>query len=278
MKFHFKTESMLFQVGLSLAIVLAGVLAVKLVNRFFQNRQKADVKNRPSCRAWSVACRNLVAAIVFMLLLGIWVSELRNVAISLAAFAAALLLVGKELVMCFLGAFLRMISRPFQLGDLVEIGPYSGEVIDVDMLSTTLVEVAPLRQYTGYTVKVPNSMLLTAAVKNHSQTGKYTLDTVRIPLPEGVDPDEVESRLLEIARKACEPFLEEAGRSLQRHGDMRFVDLSQVEPKVLFEPAEAGQLRVIVRYPAPLNSRVPVAQHIIRQFHKPRAPSPEAHS
>lgn len=270
MKFQFENESVLFQLGLSVVIVLAGMVAVKIVNRFFQVRQQADQTNRHSYRAWTVACRNLVAAIVFMLLLGIWVSELKSVALSLAAFAAALLLVGKELVMCFLGAFMRMISRPFQLGDLVEIGPYAGEVIDMDVLTTTLVEVAPTRQYTGFNVQVPNSMLLTTAVRNHSQTGRYTLDMVRIPLLGEADPDEVEKRLLEIARQACEPFLEEAGRSLRHHGDMRFVDFSQFEPKVLFEPAEAGRLDVIVRYPAPLASRLPVAQHIIRQFHKPR--------
>ncbi len=264
-------ESLSFHIVLSVLIVLTGMLTVKLINRFFQSRLQAD--NRGAYRAWTVACRNLVAAVVFLLLLGIWVSELKSVAISLAAFAAALLLVGKELVMCFLGAFMRMVSRPFQLGDLVEIGPFSGEVIDMDVLSTTLVEIAPARQYTGFTVQVPNSLLLTTAVRNHSQAGTYTLDMVRIPLAAGVDPDQVEACLLPIARQACESFMQEAGQTLRRYGDMRFVDLSQFEPRVLFEPAEAGRLDAIVRYPAPLPGRLAVAQQIIRGYYRQQAAS-----
>ncbi|WP_083384378.1 MULTISPECIES: mechanosensitive ion channel family protein [Cupriavidus] len=261
-----KTENLWFDVLLSALIVLGGVIVVKLVNRFFRGRQQADT--RDNYRAWTVASRNLVAAVVFLLLLGIWVSELKSVAISLAAFAAAILLVGKELVMCFLGAFMRMMSRPFQLGDLVEIGPHCGEVIDQDVLTTTLVEVGSARQYTGFTVQIPNSLLLTTAVRNHSRTGKYTLDQVRFPLAEGADPEAVEARLVAIGRLACADFLEEAGRSLRHHGDMHFVDLSQFEPRVLFEPAGPGRMDALLRFPAPVIGRVRVAQHIIRAFHR----------
>lgn len=274
MKFSLNQETLLFHVVLSAAFVLAGIVAIKIINRFFQGRQRADKENRGSYRAWTVANRNLVAAVVFLLLLGVWVDEFKSVALSLTAFAAALLLVGKELVMCFMGAFMRMISRPFQLGDLIEIGSHCGEVIDMDVLTTTLAEVAPARQYNGATVQVPNSMMLTTAVRNHSRSGKYMMDIVRIPLVEGADPAEVESRLLAIVRQVCEPFLEEAGRSLRHHGDMRFVDLWQFEPRVLFEPAAAGRLDVIVCFPAPVSLRLPVAQYIIRQFHQPRTQDP----
>ncbi|MCA7083810.1 mechanosensitive ion channel family protein [Cupriavidus sp. DB3] len=263
-------DSILLHIVLSVLIVLVGVLLVKLSNRFFVSRQLADRDNLRSYRTWTVASRNLIGAVVFLLLLGIWVSELKSVAISLAAFAAALMISGKELVMCFLGAFMRMLTRPFQLGDLVEIGQYAGEVIDMDALTTTLVEVAPTRQFTGFTVQVPNSLLLTVAVRNHSQAGKYTLDTVRIPLAAQCDPDRIEAELLDIAQQACEPFLEAAGQSLRRYGDTRFLELSQFAPRVMFEPVGTDRLDAIVRFPAPVGGRLPVAQQIIRRFYRQR--------
>ncbi|WP_254600020.1 mechanosensitive ion channel family protein [Cupriavidus gilardii] len=263
-------DSILLHIVLSVLIVLLGVLLVKLSNRFFVSRQLADRDNLRSYRTWTVASRNLIGAVVFLLLLGIWVSELKSVAISLAAFAAALMISGKELVMCFLGAFMRMVARPFQLGDLVEIGQYAGEVIDMDALTTTLVEVAPTRQFTGYTVQVPNSLLLTVAVRNHSQAGKYTLDTVRIPLAAQCDPDRIEAQLLDVAQQACAPFLEAAGQSLRRYGDTRFLDLSQFAPRVMFEPVGTDRLDAIVRFPAPVGGRLAVAQQIIRHFYRQR--------
>jgi small-conductance mechanosensitive channel len=135
-------------------------------------------------------------------------------------------------------------------------------------MSTTLVEVASARQYTGFTVQVPNSMLLTTAVRNHSQAGAYTLDTVRIPLEVGVNPDEVEEQLVKVARQACEGFMDEAGRTLRRYGDMRFVDLSQFEPRVMFEPVDVNRFDAIVRFPVPVSARLPVAQQIVRGYYR----------
>ncbi|WP_454727446.1 MULTISPECIES: mechanosensitive ion channel family protein [Cupriavidus] len=264
-------DSYLLHLGLSAAIVLAGMVAVKFVNRFFQSRQLADKENRGSYRTWTVASRNAIAAVVFLLLLGIWVSELKSVAISLTAFAVALVIGGKELVMCFLGAFLRMMARPFQLGDLVEIGPHSGEVVDMDVLTTTLAEIAGTRHFTGSTVQVPNSMLLTVAVRNHSQAGRYTQDTLRIPLPEKSDPDRVEAELLAITEQVCAPFLAEARHSLQEYGGSRFMDLSQFEPRVLFEPVAADKLDALVRFPVPVASRMTVGQQILRRYLRQRS-------
>ncbi|MDF3838734.1 mechanosensitive ion channel family protein [Cupriavidus basilensis] len=263
-------DSYLLHIGLSAGIVLAGMLAVKFINRFFQARQQGDKDNRGSYRTWTVASRNVVGAVVFLLLLGIWVSELKSVAISLTAFAVALVIGGKELVMCFLGAFLRMMARPFQLGDIVEIGPYSGEVADMDALTTTLVEIAGARQFTGSTVQIPNSMLLTSAVRNHSQSGKYTLETLRIPLPEKSDPDRVEATLIGITEQVCAPFLDEARHSLQEYGGTRFLDLSQFEPRVMFEAMAADRLDVLVRFPVPVASRLSVGQQILRRYHLQR--------
>lgn len=271
MKLNLDDHNIFVHIALSALIVLAGVVLVKLSTRFFVSRQLADKDNLRSYRTWTVASRNTIGALVFVLLLGMWLSELKSVAISLAAFAAGLLISGKELVMCFLGAFMRMLTRPFQLGDLVEIGQYAGEVVDMDALTTTLIEVAPTRQFTGFTVQVPNSLLLTTAVRNHSQAGRYTLDTVRIPLPVQCDPDRVEAQLLDIAQQACEPFLEAAGQSLRRYGDTRFLDLSQFAPRVMFEPTGTDRLDAIVRFPAPVGGRLPVAQQIIRHFYRLRA-------
>jgi uncharacterized membrane-anchored protein len=84
MTMHFNAnDSIVINVVTSLFVVLVGTMVVKLINRFFSARLQAD--NRGSYRAWTVASRNFVAAVTFLLLLGIWVSELKSVAISLAA-------------------------------------------------------------------------------------------------------------------------------------------------------------------------------------------------
>jgi hypothetical protein len=62
--------------------------------------------------------------------------------------------------------------------------------------------------------------------------------------------------------------MDEAGRTLQRYGDMRFVDLSQFEPRVMFEPVDVNRFDAIVRFPVPVSARLPVAQQIVRGYYR----------
>jgi hypothetical protein len=57
---------------------------------------------------------------------------------------------------------------------------------------------------------------------------------------------------------------------------MRFVDLSQFEPRVLFEPVDVGRYDAIVRFPVPVSARLPVAQQIVRGYYRQCAAASKA--
>src|SRR5690606_40468226 len=60
-------------------------------------------------------------------------------------------------------------TRAFVIGDWVEIGGHSGQVIDEMLLVTQLQEIEPREyRYTGRVINVPNALLLTQPVINHS--------------------------------------------------------------------------------------------------------------
>ena len=71
----------------------------------------------------------LKTGLLLLLLFGaiaIWAQELRTLALSFVAIAAAIVVATKELLMCLSGTLLRSSSRNVSLGDRVEIAGVRG--------------------------------------------------------------------------------------------------------------------------------------------------------
>jgi hypothetical protein len=108
----------------------------------------------------------------FLLLFGslfIWGPKFQGLAVSLLAFAVAIVLAFKELILCVLGAMLKTSARSFTIGDRIEINDLRGDVFDHTLLTTTLLEVGPgkaTHQHTGRKIVIPNSLFLNTPVMN----------------------------------------------------------------------------------------------------------------
>src|SRR5690606_32112227 len=70
-------------------------------------------------------------------------AELRTVAISIVAIAVAFVVATKELILCITGSILKMASRSFVIGDRIQVKDFRGDVIDQNLLATTILEVGP---------------------------------------------------------------------------------------------------------------------------------------
>lgn len=115
---------------------------------------------------------NNIATLIAVLGLGIiWLSELRFVALSVAAFAVALVIATREYIQCILGSLYLTLMRLFHVGDWIQLGTHCGEVTRSDWLTTQLREVdiaSKSYQYTGATLTLPNSFLVTQVLVNHN--------------------------------------------------------------------------------------------------------------
>lgn len=229
-------------------------------------RTGAPVETR---RRWLVQLRNGALLLFFCGVIVIWADELRTVALSLVAFTAAVVLATKELIMCLSGAILRGASRGFTLGDRIEVGAMRGDVIDMGILTTTLLDVGPgaaIHQHTGRAIVLPNSIWLSAPVVNVSFTDEYVLHVVTVPVQVGADLEAIEAALLVAARGECAPFFDDAKRYLERLGDRRGIDTPSVEPRVWIRLASPTQIELLLRFPAPARLLGRVEQGILRRY------------
>ena len=144
----------------TMAFLLAALLVRSLLLFSFsrvKSWQRQDIRRR------SVAAENLSSLVICIGVVLIWVSEIRNFALSVAAFAVAIVLALRDVITCFVGGLFQASRGSFSLGDWIKIGDQMGEVINREWLSTTLHEIDPHRPgygYTGTTLFIPNSVFL----------------------------------------------------------------------------------------------------------------------
>lgn len=249
----------------STIIIFLAIILKSGLSKYFQRRFKA---NPATAKKLIVQSNNLIMSIVAIVILAVWASTLSGFAISIAAVAGAILLINKEVIMCVIGYLLIYSTKPFKVGDFIEISGLKGRVSDINFIHTILAEGGVLNQLTGKSVSIPNSKLITEPVRNITTTGRYVVDLIDIMIPITSDLEIAENSALEAAEKVCEPWMQDADDHLKRFEREELIDLPSAAPRVLFGSFNEKAILMQIRYTCDPNQRVKVQQAIYREFFK----------
>lgn len=214
---------------------------------------------------WHQRIRNGSIVLLILGLVAIWGSELQSFALSAAAFAAAIVVATKELIMCIGGGVLRATSEGFKVGDRIEIGSLRGEVINLGFFTTTILEIGPASQRTGRAIVMPNSMLLSQPVTNETFTEDYVLHMFTLPWA-AADWTRAERALLASARSVCQHHVEPAALKLNQVSRRFGLGDANVEPRVIVHITGTDEVTCSVRVPTPSREKGRHEQEIVRRF------------
>jgi small-conductance mechanosensitive channel len=256
------------ELGRIIATLLVASVAAG-VWRFMQKRARIgsevtlDMSRR---RGNLVLAKNLLIVVSLVLVASIWATKIAGAALSLAAVAGAILLVSKEFLANALGTAMLAISRPYRVGDFIQMGPTSGRVLETDLMVTTIAETLEGHQLTGRTAVLPNSLLLTQPVRNLTATGAYMVNLLNVVVDPSEDLLSLEQALLKAAGEVCAPWLKEADMHLEHMESIELIDLPSSQPRVLMQFYSAHEYTLALRYTCRPNDRVKVEQDILRRY------------
>ncbi|RDB31329.1 putative integral membrane protein [Candidatus Similichlamydia laticola] len=214
--------------------------------------------------------RSTILALVVIGLIFIWAEELRSFTVSVFAIAVAVVMAFLELIRCVHGYLLLMRSNAYCLGDRIEIGQFKGDVLSVNLLYTTLLEVGiggkTSNQGTGKRIVFPNSLLLTSIVVNSSFLEDFSFVSIDIPMLVDEHWQRAKAILLEIAQEESQPFLEKARRRAKEMAQKHGLEPVSVEPRVFIRMTHPRQLLLTLRVASPWNLRDRIEQSIMNRF------------
>jgi len=148
-------------------LLVAYVISFMLVT--FINRSVKDIKAKHIVR------KNIVYVIsltIFIIIFFIWVQDLKSITLILGFASAGLALALQEVILSIAGWGLILVRRPFEVGDRMEIAGIKGDVIDIRLFQTSLLEIGnwiDADQSTGRIVNFPNSFVFKSENYNYSR-------------------------------------------------------------------------------------------------------------
>ncbi|MCJ2376361.1 mechanosensitive ion channel family protein [Vibrio sp. ZSDZ34] len=220
-------------------------------------------------RKWMFFTKNSAFGILVVCLFLIWKSEISQFALSVTAIAVAIVVASKEIILCFTGSIQRASSRSFRIGDWIEVGKTSGEVIEHNLMATVIQEIDLYHgqyHFTGKTITLPNSMFFTYAVKNLNFMKRYVYHNFSIVVPTFENLYPLLSGLEDRIEVHSEDFIDVARRYngvIEKHAG---VDLPGSEPHIHISSGATGEQIVHVMIFCPTELAVHLEQEIRSDF------------
>ncbi len=186
------------------------------------------------------------AVIVFVIVFG----RPAQISTMIGLFGAGLAVVMKDFIVAFCGSFVLMGRNGMRKRDWVEIDGVTGEVIEVGMLRTVLLEAGNWTDDghpTGRKVAIVNSFAIEGHYFNFTTSGQWLWDElhVTVPSPDKVHDvmDDIRSKAGELTKADAETAKAEWEDATRDYGPCDFPAVSSV----YLRPDSSG-LQIVVRY------------------------------
>jgi small-conductance mechanosensitive channel len=229
-------------------------------------RERAE-KKQLDVRNTSHNIKHFINFVMMLLLLSTWAAEIQNFALSIAAFAVAIVIATREFIQCVIGFFYLVTTRPFKIGDWIQVGDYFGEVVETDWIKTTLHEInINTYQFSRKTVYIPNNKLITSAIKNLNFSKRYVTHHFMIVRKESLNPYSIYETLSNKAKHYCEDFIDVAGRYnsvIERKLDAQ---VSGPEPEIYFGTTEIGEFKASFTLFCPIEKALDIEHKLTKDF------------
>jgi len=242
-------------------IGMAIVLGIALIGVFFNTwleklleKTKLDRRQVQTLRATARVSVQVIAVLLILLVIFGPPSQLGTF---LGLAGAGLTVALKDFIVSFLGWFVLMGRNGIRLGDWVEINGVTGEVVEIGLFHTVLLETgnwADSGHPTGRRVTFTNNYAIEGHYFNFSTSGQWLWDELQVVLPTGEDPYPVIEAIQKRVMEATHENAKEAARELKNAAGSRDIGMFSAEPSINLRPVLGG-IEISVRYITQANQR-----------------------
>ncbi|MGC9514188.1 mechanosensitive ion channel family protein [Methanocrinis sp.] len=213
------------------AIAIIHLLFKHLFEDVLIKRIKASKTRYSFKKTVSIVYLVVLVAVV----INIWVESTQNLLVSYGIIAAGLAVALQDLFKNFVGGIIIFVTGIYKVGDRVEINSRKGDVIDIDILYTTLMEMGEWMsgdQATGRLTIIPNGYILAGSVNNYTKDHSFLWDEIGVPITYDSDWREAVTKILSVVRRETGAVAYDAEKSLSGLEEKYYLPRKVVEPAV----------------------------------------------
>jgi small-conductance mechanosensitive channel/predicted nucleic acid-binding protein len=246
-------HGLLISIALILAIGVAALLTTYFLERMFA-RVEPDQQKLLTLRSVAHIVTRAAGAILILLIIFGMPSQMATV---LALAGAGLTVAMKDFIVGFFGWFVLMGKNGIRHGDWVEINGVSGEVVEIGLFHTVVLETGNWNDAghpTGRRVTFVNSYAIEGHYFNFSTSGQWLWDELLLALPVDQDPYPIAEEIQKIVTKETEANAHLAEQEWGQMGSARGVRPFSAGPAISVRPSGLG-FEIAVRYVTRANER-----------------------
>ena len=265
-------------IGAIIIVVLIGIL----IARWIEHALGAHTLDRRRTQTLYMVSRVSLQVLCALLILLVIFGPPNNLGTFLGLAGAGLTVALKDFIVGFLGWFVLMGKNGIRISDLVEINGVTGEVVDIGMFYTELLETGGWSggHPTGRRATFNNNFAIEGHYFNFSTSGRWLWDEVQIVVPTGQDPYPLADAMQKVIDEATADSAREAEAqwSASRRSP-RFSPLS-ASPSIHLRPTPGG-VEIVARYVTHVGEREDLRAklyHLAVEMLGTRAPALSAES
>ena len=189
---------------------------------------------------------------------------------------AGMTVVLRDFIVAFFGWFVLIGKHGVRVGDWVEIKGVGGEVIEIGLFKTVLLEMgnwSTTGHPTGRRVSFMNGYAIEGVYFNFSTAGQWLWDELQVSVPAGGDPYGTAQEIREVVEKETEADAQVAEQEWERITRQYGTRAFSAKPSVDLRPAGGGvevQVRYITRGPQRYEVKSRLFKEIVDLIHAPR--------
>lgn len=234
--------NIIYTILVFLVIYLLASIARRLINRHVHN-----LKRRHRMRKISFyTC----GAFLIVALLEIWTSALPSFTTIISFVGAGLALALHEVVLCFAGWLLINIKKPYEVGERIEVNNIKGDVIDIGVFQTFMIEVGnwvAADQSTGRIISLPNSSVFRHAVYNYTKEFPFIWNELSVLVTFESNWQKAHDLILTTAQENVDEIQNKMNTLIERMSYRYLVHYNKLTPVVYTKIADCGVL-LTLRY------------------------------
>ncbi len=258
-----------------LLILISMLLCDALVRRFMAHPALDRRQMRTLRSIFELGIQVFGVALILLVIFGTPQQTPTILGLATAALTIAL----QDYILAFLGWFVLMRKHGIHVGDWVEINSVNGEVAEVGLMSTTLLEIGgPSDQGhpTGRRISFMNSFAIRGQYFNFSTAGQWMWDEITVGVPASADlptlMDRIQKAVLEETAENSRRAEEEWKRGMLGEGLSRF----SAAPVVNLRPTGSGvelQIRFVTSASGRFDLRNRLFQQVVELLHEQPTPA-----
>jgi small-conductance mechanosensitive channel len=223
------------------AVVLLGLLVTLVITRILKKASEKYIAQNDQLYKTKKGINFLGYFILLGLFLFVFSDRLGNVAVTLGVIGAGVTFALQEVIASVAGWFVILFSSTIKTGDRVQFGGIKGDVIDIGVIKTSIMEMGQWidgELYNGRLVNVANSFVFKEPVFNYTADFPFLWDEIQLHLTHNSDQKLARKILQETGEEVTGEFVKESKKHWQAMIKKYRIEHANISPMVTLQVNE----------------------------------------